>query len=70
MALSESQWRASWLEHTRRIPRTVSFQESSEYLRELIRSKLLMYSDAQNKPDRFFEAHRLLVGLESPGFSM
>jgi hypothetical protein len=66
----EAAWRKAWLDVTKPIPHDVTYQESAEHLRRLIRSKLLLYSDAQAQPDRFFEAHRLLVGLESPGFSM
>ena len=68
----DPQWRAQWQEQVRKIrhENVVAFQDSAVQLRQLIKTGLLKFTDAQNAPEKFFEAHRLLVGLESPGFSM
>lgn len=65
-------WREQWVQAAKSIPcgEDVTYQESAEHLCRLIRTKLLKLTDAHENPDAFFEAHRLLVGVVSPGFSM
>ena len=64
------EWQRKWVEQTEKVQTEVPYQNSAEQLRKLIKTGLLRYTDAQNYPDKFFLAHRLLVRLESPGFSM
>jgi acyl-CoA oxidase len=71
MAFQMESWKKLWIAQVKNIPHeNVTYQESAEYLRRLIKTGLLTFTDAQDNPEKFFEAHRLLVGLESPGFSM
>lgn len=63
---------AAKLGHVLRTP-AKDYHESAARLSELIRTKLLLFSDLKQQPSRFFEAHRLLVnhGFEQgPGFSI
>lgn len=52
------------------IPDGLPYAESSERLRQLIRTGLLRFTDLEKNPAKFFEAHRLLVDpiKRGPGF--
>eukprot|EP00128_Syssomonas_multiformis_P005568 Colp12_sorted_trinity150504_noHs@34804 len=50
---------------------TISYQESAERLRTLLKSGLLLHNDLHDNPERFFLAHRLLARhapVLGPGF--
>jgi len=66
----DSVWKSKWQEQVDQIDTTISYQNSSVLLRELIRTGLLRFTDVRDRPERFFLAHRMLVGLHSPGFSI
>jgi acyl-CoA oxidase len=57
-----------WISQVDTIQTNVSYQDSAKQLQHLIRTGLLSYTDAKNDPSKFFNAHRLLVRLNSPGF--
>lgn len=44
--------------------------ESAEILRNLVRTRLLCYTDVRDKPERFFAAHRLLASKVLGGFGI
>ncbi len=49
----------------------VTYEDSAEQLRKLVRSKILQHDDIIKKPERFFEAHRILAHYSpdlGPGF--
>jgi len=63
------------MDATKHISDQVHYEESAEMLRELIRTNLLKFTDLQDNPDRFFEAHRCLLGggdtmRSGPGFGI
>jgi acyl-CoA oxidase len=64
------EWRDQWTAAVKVVNHECAYTDSASQLRKLIKTKLLKFTDAQDAPDKFFEAHRLLVGLESPGFSI
>eukprot|EP01064_Diplonema_japonicum_P038954 TRINITY_DN9639_c1_g1_i1.p1 TRINITY_DN9639_c1_g1~~TRINITY_DN9639_c1_g1_i1.p1 ORF type:complete len:479 (+),score=144.77 TRINITY_DN9639_c1_g1_i1:45-1481(+) len=50
---------------------TISYQESAERMRQLLKTQLLKHADIHDKPERFFLAHRLLAAHAAtlgPGF--
>ena len=65
-------------EESKKLKRDATPQESAQQLRFLIKTGLLKYSDIQNHPERFFEAHRMVLGgglevnenVRSPGFGV
>lgn len=63
-------WCAQWQEKVDAIPGEVPYQESGAKLRDLIRTGLLRFTDLETNPERFFEAHRILVDpmKRGPGF--
>ena len=54
-------WEKKWVSLASGIRSDVSYTESSQVLRDLIKSGLLRFDDMSNNPERFFKAHRLLV---------
>uniref|UniRef100_A0A7S3UYT2 Acyl-CoA dehydrogenase/oxidase C-terminal domain-containing protein n=1 Tax=Aplanochytrium stocchinoi TaxID=215587 RepID=A0A7S3UYT2_9STRA len=65
-------WREKFIQETQGISSDVSYEESAQILRDLVKSKMLKFTDIQNDPDRFFEAHRLLLApaTRGPGFGI
>ncbi|CAK9016961.1 Acyl-coenzyme A oxidase (Acyl-CoA oxidase) [Durusdinium trenchii] len=57
----DAEWKASYSEAIKDIHGDCHFEESAEMLRRLIRTKLLKFTDLKENPERFFEAHRLLL---------
>eukprot|EP01059_Diplonema_ambulator_P027641 TRINITY_DN4600_c0_g2_i1.p1 TRINITY_DN4600_c0_g2~~TRINITY_DN4600_c0_g2_i1.p1 ORF type:complete len:502 (+),score=124.56 TRINITY_DN4600_c0_g2_i1:57-1508(+) len=50
---------------------TISYRESAQRMRDLLKTQLLKHSDIHERPERFFEAHRLLAAHSvklGPGF--
>ena len=68
--MDDAEWERQWLSYIHRVRHDVPYKQSADYLRELIKTGLVKYADAHDNADRFFEAHRSLVSLDSPGFSM
>jgi len=52
----------------KKIRSDVTYEESSKMLRALIKTGLLRFTDVRDHPNKFFLAHRMLVGLRGPGF--
>eukprot|EP00227_Mantoniella_beaufortii_P000632 CAMPEP_0197615092 /NCGR_PEP_ID=MMETSP1326-20131121/59855_1 /TAXON_ID=1155430 /ORGANISM="Genus nov. species nov., Strain RCC2288" /LENGTH=585 /DNA_ID=CAMNT_0043183973 /DNA_START=106 /DNA_END=1864 /DNA_ORIENTATION=+ len=74
-AAAREEWRAAYTAELSGMLATpaASFHESAARLSHLVRSGLLRFTDLRDAPDKFFEAHRLLVeqGFEQgPGFSI
>ena len=65
-----SAWPAQWAAHVADIRDDCEPRESAERLRRLIKSKLLLFTDMQTDPRKFFLAHRMLVDPKTrgPGF--
>jgi acyl-CoA oxidase len=40
---------------------SASWESSAQHLRDLIRSRALLYTDLRDDPDKFFEAHKMLA---------
>mmetsp|Transcript_103126 Transcript_103126/g.204830 ORF Transcript_103126/g.204830 Transcript_103126/m.204830 type:complete len:487 (+) Transcript_103126:32-1492(+) len=51
-----------------RIPSEGSWQDGARYLRELIRSRTLLYTDMRDNPSRFFRGHRIIAEHFLGGF--
>lgn len=67
----DSEWTEAWTAATSELRSEVTFDESADRLRALIRSGLLSFSALRDNPARFFEAHRILArhAVEhGPGF--
>ena len=64
------EWQNSILAHTKNYDRRCTPTESSSCLRNFISSGLLRFTDMQNKPERFFAAHRLLASKILGGFGI
>jgi len=63
-------WSEQWAGEVDSISDGVPFQQSGDKLRSLIRTGLLRFTDLETNPERFFEAHRILVDpiKRGPGF--
>jgi len=73
--VERAKWRATYSATLGQVLATpaADVRDSAERLSGLVRAGLLKFSDLRENPDRFFEAHRLLVnhGFEQgPGFSI
>ena len=71
----EQRWRRRYEQKLDELLRTrsIDYRHSSEKLSILVKSGLLEFTDLQENPERFFEAHRLLVRKgfsQGPGFSI
>lgn len=64
------QWQKQWTGVVKSIRSDVSYQDSAKQLRAVIKTGLLKFTDVRDAPDKFFLAHRMLVGLRGPGFWM
>mmetsp|Transcript_17952 Transcript_17952/g.41888 ORF Transcript_17952/g.41888 Transcript_17952/m.41888 type:complete len:506 (-) Transcript_17952:123-1640(-) len=53
-----------------RIPHEGSWQDGAEHLRQLIRSKSLLFTHMRSDPARFFEAHKVLADRMLGGFGV
>eukprot|EP00656_Telonema_subtile_P015135 TRINITY_DN17885_c0_g1_i1.p1 TRINITY_DN17885_c0_g1~~TRINITY_DN17885_c0_g1_i1.p1 ORF type:complete len:473 (+),score=142.25 TRINITY_DN17885_c0_g1_i1:202-1620(+) len=69
-AMDSETWNQTWTQAVSTIRSDISYDESADILRNLIRSGLLRFTDMRDNPARFFEAHRILVDPEhrGPGF--
>jgi len=65
-----SQWQRDFLAHTASYNRLCTPTESGNALRQLIQSKLLLFTDMRDAPERFFAAHRLLASRILGGFGI
>lgn len=66
----EPEWQDEWIAATD-FDSDVTYDQSADQLRQLIRTGLLRFTDLKHNPERFFEAHRLLArhAVEhGPGF--
>ena len=63
-------WQNSILAHTDNYDRKCTPHESAQCLRSFISSGLLLFTDMQNSPERFFAAHRLLASKILGGFGI
>eukprot|EP00924_Labyrinthula_sp_SR-Ha-C_P002428 snap_masked-scaffold_16-processed-gene-4.13-mRNA-1 protein AED:0.01 eAED:0.01 QI:0/-1/0/1/-1/1/1/0/478 len=72
--MSREKWRTSLVDFADKISSEVTYEESAQILRELVQKKLLLFTDMRDHPDKFFEAHRLLLSpnrrLRGPGFGI
>ena len=68
--MSSEAWQKQWAEVVGKIRSDLSYQDSAKQLRDLIKTGLLKFTDVRDSPDKFFLAHRMLVGLRGPGFWM
>ena len=67
----EAEWAASFKDATDAFSGEDSHETSAKRMRALVKSGLLRHTDLRDRPDRFFEAHRLLARRavsEGPGF--
>jgi acyl-CoA oxidase len=67
----EAEWAAAFKDATDAFSGEDSHETSAQRMRELVKSGLLRHTDLRDRPDRFFEAHRLLARRavsEGPGF--
>ncbi len=67
----EADWAAAFKDATDAFSGEDSHETSAQRMRELVKSGLLRHTDLRDRPDRFFEAHRLLARRavsEGPGF--
>jgi len=62
-----AEWETAFKEATKNIHGRCTYQEGAEMLRELIRTKLLKFTDIKENPARFFAAHRLLLAPGNQG---
>jgi acyl-CoA oxidase len=65
---ADAAWQKEWSQVVASIRSDVSYQDSAKQLRNLIKTGLLKFTDVKDAPDKFFLAHRMLVGLRGPGF--
>lgn len=65
-------WRANFIDITKDISSDITYKKSSEELSKLIRTKKLLFTDMRDDPEKFFEAHRLLLApsTRGPGFGI
>jgi acyl-CoA oxidase len=66
--MATEQWKQQWKNVVSNIRSDVSYEDSAKQLRSIVKSGLLKFTDLQESPDKFFLAHRMLVGLRGPGF--
>ena len=67
----EAEWAVAFKDATDAFSGEDSHEISAQRMRELVKSGLLRHTDLRDRPDRFFEAHRLLARRavsEGPGF--
>ena len=67
----EAEWSVAFKDATDAFSGEDSHETSAQRMRELVKSGLLRHTDLRDRPDRFFEAHRLLARRavsEGPGF--
>ena len=67
----EAEWAAAFKDATDAFSGEDTHETSAQRMRELVKSGLLRHTDLRDRPDRFFEAHRLLARRavsEGPGF--
>ena len=67
----EAEWAAAFKDATDAFSGEDNHETSAQRMRELVKSGLLRHTDLRDRPDRFFEAHRLLARRavsEGPGF--
>ena len=57
---TESEKKA-WMQATDGLTSNLTYQESAEALRKLVKTKLLTYFDIEKNPSKFFEFHRMVV---------
>lgn len=65
-------WEEKWMAQTDGIRSDITYTQSADILRELIRTGLLRFTDIGADPEKFFKAHRLLTdpGKRGPGFGI
>ena len=67
----DAEWAVAFKDATDAFSGEDSHEISAQRMRELVKSGLLRHTDLRDRPDRFFEAHRLLARRavsEGPGF--
>ena len=67
----DAEWSVAFKDATDAFSGEDSHETSAQRMRELVKSGLLRHTDLRDRPDRFFEAHRLLARRavsEGPGF--
>ena len=67
----EAEWAAAFVDATSVFSGEDTHEASAQRMRALVKSGLLRHTDLRDRPDRFFEAHRLLARRavsEGPGF--
>ena len=67
----DAEWSVAFKDATDAFSGEDSHEISAQRMRELVKSGLLRHTDLRDRPDRFFEAHRLLARRavsEGPGF--
>ena len=67
----DAEWAHSFKDATDAFSGEDTHELSAQRMRELVKSGLLRHTDLRDRPDRFFEAHRLLARRavsEGPGF--
>ena len=57
----EAEWAAAFKDATDAFSGEDGHETSAQRMRELVKSGLLRHTDLRDRPDRFFEAHRLLA---------
>merc|ERR1711871_1460390 len=63
-------WTENFLKEIEDVPTATDPYQSSQVLRELVKSKLLKFTDMRDDPAKFFLAHRLLSTVGLGGFGI
>ena len=63
-------WTADFLEAVKDVPNATDPAQSSELLRNLVKTNLLKFTDMSEAPEKFFLAHRLLSTVGLSGFGI
>ena len=63
-------WVGEFLKAISGVPKATDPYQSSEILRELVKTKLLRFEDMRDAPEKFFMAHRLLSTVGLSGFGI
>lgn len=71
LSADDAAWVKSWEREVARIPGDITYVESAEHLRKLMKTGLLKFTDIYQNPERYFLAHRIVAEQAprtGPGF--
>ena len=64
------EWTEKFIDAIKEVPKATDPAQSSKALRKLVKTKLLLFTDMANNPEKFFLAHRLLATIGLGGFGV